>query len=163
MNNLYSKLLFSLLFVVIITISNSCSNESLDIQHEDNEALNPSIENQIFKLVNDHRIDIGKQALKQNSFANSLAKEHTLYMIDEKKISHDNFDQRFEKLSSTEKAFKIGENVASGQKTAQSVMNSWLNSSGHRKNIEGDFTHIGISAIKNKSDIYYFTQLFFKK
>ena len=163
MNNLYSKLHNSLLYVIIIIISTSCSNESMDIQQEDNASSSQSIVNQIFKLVNEHRIDLDKKALKLNSFANTLAKEHTLYMIDEKKISHDNFDERFEKLSSTEKAFKLGENVASGQETAQSVMNSWLNSNGHRKNIEGDFTHIGISAIKNKSGIYYYTQLFFKK
>ena len=42
-------------------------------------------------------------------------------------------------------------------------MTAWLNSPGHRKNIEGDFTHIGIGVVKNDAGVYYFTQIFLKK
>ena len=38
-----------------------------------------------------------------------------------------------------------GENIAAGQRTPQSVMDSWMNSPGHRANIlKADFNHIGI-------------------
>jgi uncharacterized protein YkwD len=38
-----------------------------------------------------------------------------------------------------------GENIAKGQTTPSEVMQSWMNSSGHRQNIlKSDFTHIGI-------------------
>jgi uncharacterized YkwD family protein len=38
-----------------------------------------------------------------------------------------------------------GENIAQGQRTPQEVMQSWMNSSGHRANIlKSDFTHIGV-------------------
>jgi len=38
-----------------------------------------------------------------------------------------------------------GENIAAGQKTPQAVMESWMNSSGHKANIlNPDFTHIGV-------------------
>ena len=38
-----------------------------------------------------------------------------------------------------------GENIAAGQRTPQSVMDSWMNSPGHRANIlNPDFRHIGI-------------------
>ncbi len=38
-----------------------------------------------------------------------------------------------------------GENIAKGQRTPQEVMKSWMNSSGHRKNImSANFTKIGV-------------------
>jgi len=163
MKNSFSKVLYPILYTIIFAVSFSCSNDSLDIEQEESQIVNNSVESQILKLVNTHRSDIGKQPLKINTFANDLAKEHTLYMINKNTISHDNFNRRSQKLITNEKANSVGENVAAGQSSAQTVMNAWLNSSGHRKNIEGNFTHIGISAIKNTSGIYYYTQLFLKK
>lgn len=130
---------------------------------EESEILNNSIENEILKLVNKHRKSIGKSSIKINVFANTLSKEHTNYMIYKNTISHDNFNQRSQQLFDLENARSIGENVAAGQASAGSVMQSWLKSEGHKKNIEGNFTHIGISAIKNEAGIYYYTQLFLKK
>lgn len=41
-----------------------------------------------------------------------------------------------------------GENVAMGQSTAQRVMTAWLNSEGHRRNIESkDFDEIGVGLV----------------
>jgi uncharacterized protein YkwD len=84
-------------------------------------------------------------------------------MIDQEEISHDKFDERSKTLIKDENASRTGENVAYGQRSAKAVMKAWLNSSGHRKNIEGDFTHVGIAVIKTKSGIFYYTQLFLKK
>jgi uncharacterized protein YkwD len=137
----------------------SCSKD--DEVVEVSETL--SIAEEILQLVNAHRESIGKQALAFNTLANALAHEHTLYMIDKKDISHDLFDDRANRLFSEENANGVGENVAYGQRSAQAVMEAWLNSPGHRNNIEGDFTHIGIAVVKNSKGVYYFTQLFLKK
>ncbi len=122
-----------------------------------------SVAEEILQIVNAHRASIGKERLSFNTLANDLAYEHTLYMINQRDISHDDFDQRSDRLFTEENASRTGENVAYGQRSAKDVMNAWLNSSGHRKNIEGDFTHIGIAVVKNASGVYYFTQIFFKK
>ncbi|TXE12856.1 CAP domain-containing protein [Seonamhaeicola algicola] len=119
--------------------------------------------NEILLLVNEHRKSIGKNTLAKNALATSLAKQHTEYMIVQNDISHDNFDERSDALMKEENAKKTGENVANGQKNAASVMAAWLNSTGHKKNIEGDFTHIGIAVIKNNKGVAYYTQLFLKK
>ena len=37
---------------------------------------------------------------------------------------------------------EVGENVAAGQMTAREVVDGWLNSPGHKKNIEGRFTFL---------------------
>ena len=42
--------------------------------------------------------------------------------------------------------YTAGENIAMGARTAEDVMNMWMNSSGHRRNIlSSDFTHIGVA------------------
>ncbi|WP_248724435.1 CAP domain-containing protein [Seonamhaeicola sp. ML3] len=159
MKTLHLKTYSILCFCFIILFGSSCSKDN-EIT-ESSETL--TFVEEIFQLVNAHRKSIGKQELAFNVLANSLAVEHTLYMIDENDISHDDFNQRSDRLFAEENATKTGENVAFGQRTAQAVMDAWLNSPGHRRNIEGDFTHIGIAAIKNSSGTYYFTQLFLKK
>ena len=140
----------------------SCSKEDSSLNEIINEAA-LTTENQILQLVNNHRTSLGKPALATNTLAASLAQDHTLFMIDQGEISHDNSEERGLRLINEEKANKVGENVAYKYKTAQEVMEAWLNSSRHKKNIEEDFTHIGISALKNDSEQYYFTQVFLRK
>lgn len=55
-----------------------------------------------------------------------------------------------------------GENIACGQPTVESVMNSWMNSPGHRANIlNPDFSKIGIGLIQTGSGYsYYWVQMF---
>lgn len=38
----------------------------------------------------------------------------------------------------------LGENIAAGHETPEEVVTAWMNSTGHRENILGDFTDIGI-------------------
>ena len=128
----------------------------------DSSNLN-AVEQDILELVNAHRQSIGKQPLAISFLANTLADEHTEYMISIRDINHNNFDARSNRLVQEENARRTGENVAFGQRSAQAVMTAWLNSDGHRRNIEGDFTHIGVSAINNNSGVPYYTQLFLKK
>lgn len=158
--------LFILVFVSFLLFS-GCTKDSLvdDISEVDElvDAEETTIENEILELVNAHRASLGKSPLAINIRASQLAEEHTEYMISEGDISHDNFDARAEVLFQEENASGVGENVAYGYRTAQSVMEAWINSTGHRENIEGNFTHIGISAIKNTSGTYYYTQLFLRK
>ncbi|MGL5944276.1 MAG: CAP domain-containing protein [Waterburya sp.] len=50
----------------------------------------------------------------------------------------------------------LGENVAQGQTTPTDVLDSWMNSSGHRENIlNPNFTEIGVGYENN-----YWTQVF---
>lgn len=51
-----------------------------------------------------------------------------------------------------------GENVAMGQPNVAAVMNAWMNSSGHRANILGKFTDIGVA--HTTSNTHYWTQVF---
>lgn len=54
-----------------------------------------------------------------------------------------------------------GENIARGQQTPEQVVQSWMNSTGHRKNIlSSDFTHIGVGYDENG---HFWTQMFIKQ
>lgn len=53
-----------------------------------------------------------------------------------------------------------GENIAYGQRSADEVMEAWMNSSGHRANILGkDFAYIGVGVVY-ENGTYYWTQFF---
>ncbi len=117
---------------------------------------------EILKLINEYRQGLSLSPLTINSTATSLSIDHTLYMIDKKQIGHDNFNDRFNKITKAEKATGFAENVASGQPTAKSVVDAWIASPGHKKNIEGDYTFTGIAAIKDENGKYYYTQLFYR-
>ena len=54
-----------------------------------------------------------------------------------------------------------GENSAEGQSSPAEVMNGWMNSPGHRRNIlDPNFTQIGIGIAKNAQGRYIWTQQF---
>ena len=56
-----------------------------------------------------------------------------------------------------------GENIAMGQENPQEVMNSWMNSNGHRKNIlNPNFTELGVGIAFDGSSLYW-TQMFIGK
>ena len=49
-----------------------------------------------------------------------------------------------------------GENVAMGQRSPESVMDSWMNSQGHRENIlSDDFSLIGVGCYSDGSTLYW--------
>ena len=142
----------------------SCSKDDNEKPLQDNievvEEL--TISEEILLLVNEHRQSIGKSELIRNEIADEIAEGHTNYMVYQNQISHDNFNGRFQELQNLVAANSAGENVGYGYPTAVTVMDAWPNSPGHRNNIEGNFTHIGIGSIKNDQGVYYFTQLFYR-
>jgi len=54
-----------------------------------------------------------------------------------------------------------GENIAWGQRSPEEVVNAWMNSAGHRKNIMNpNFTTIGVGYYENAKGTDYWCQLF---
>lgn len=118
---------------------------------------------EVLTLVNEHRISIGHETLAMGTqFSTAYAVDHTNYMIDLSQINHHNFGIRSAALEN-QGANQVGENVAFGYNTAEAVFNAWINSSSHRDNIEGNFTHVGFGIkLCENTNTYYFTQLFYK-
>ena len=76
--------------------------------------------------------------------------------------SHNGFVTRTNDIINTLDAKMVGENVAYNFSTSKAVVNSWLNSPTHKKNIVGDYTHFGISIRQNPEGKNYYTNIFAK-
>ena len=123
-----------------------------------------SIEYEIVYLINQHRENIGLKTLNTLNLASKEANDHNGYMIEVGEISHDNFGIRSKNLIDNANAKIVSENVAFGYSTAEAVVNAWLKSGGHKKNIENpSFTDFGISTEENELGKKYFTNIFLKK
>ncbi len=158
-----AKTYFFISFIILLVVSCSKDEDDETSIDQENTVLvdDVLVTDEILKLVNQHRQSIGLTSLTKNETATELAIDHTKYMISKKEISHDDFNQRADVLRDQENANDMAENVASFYPDAESVVMGWLNSPGHKKNIEGNYTYIGISAIKDKDGNYYYTQLFY--
>jgi len=155
--------------VLLALLTFSCSTDSLDDTAEKLAIENlvvpqaKTIEIEILELINNHRLSIGLNPLRNMDIIKSQAYGHTDYMVDQNEVSHDNFYSRKNYLTSNTGAKSVSENVAYGFTSAQSVVNAWLNSEGHKQNIEGNFTDFDISAEKNVDGKWYYTNIFIKK
>ena len=121
-----------------------------------------SMSSDILRYVNEHRRSIGLKPLQANSFISSVALEHSRNMLSGKtRFGHDGLRQRIERIGKRLGPVRIGaENVASGPMSAREVVDGWLHSPGHRKNIEGDFKLTGIGLARKSNGMIYFTQIF---
>ncbi|NAS31043.1 CAP domain-containing protein [Flavobacteriaceae bacterium R38] len=161
------KILKNILWLFAVFMMLACSSDTTEDITDNPDPVNQNtsmtpFEVQILQLINNHRNSQDLTTLTHNDDAYSIALEHTNYMIGQGQISHDNFSARAENLTQRVSAQRVGENVAFRYPTAESVVQAWLDSSGHRRNIEGDFTHTAIVARKNSDGDYYFTQLFYR-
>ncbi len=154
---------FLILLILSANISAcSSSDDSTEPDQQNGDPVDTTIVQEIHSLVNAHRASLNLVTLEYNDFTATLSVEHSQYMIEQGQIGHDNFGDRFNRLRDEVNAITSGENVAAFQRSAQEVVTAWLNSSGHRANIEGDYTHTGIAAVKDANGRYYFTQIFYK-
>ena len=120
---------------------------------------------EILKLVNDHRAGKGLGPLKMNDIISQAAEKHSGNMASGKiPFGHDGFDERMARVTKQLKpANAWAENVAYGSHDAKEIVDMWLHSPGHKKNIEGDYNLSGIGIAKGTDGNYYYTQIFINK
>ena len=123
-----------------------------------------SLPTEILRYVNAHRRAIGLPALLPNSFISSVALDHSRDMLTGKSpFGHDGFHGRIDLIKHRLGALHVAaENVASGPMGAREVVDGWLHSPGHRRNIEGDFRLTGIGVATASNGMVYFTQIFIR-
>ena len=127
-------------------------------------AIGDNMEGSIVRYVNDHRRSLGLPSLEMNGEANRQAYQHSKDMANRKTgFGHEGFDQRMQVIKQkTGWITASAENVAYGQLSAKEVVKGWLNSPGHKKNIEGDYRFTGVGIYKDSKGIIFFTQIFFR-
>jgi len=76
-------------------------------------------------------------------------------------FGHEGFHERINRLRKRLGPIHVAaENVASGPMSAREVVDGWLHSPGHRRNIEGNFKLTGIGLARREDGMVYFTQIF---
>mgnify|MGYP001267562225 CR=1 FL=1 len=109
---------------------------------------------QVVTLVNQERAKAGLPALQSDPLLTKVALEKAKDMSINNYFSHTSptYGSPFDMMRSFGVKYSYaGENIASGQRSPQEVMDAWMNSSGHRANIlSKNFTKIGVAYYKGQ-------------
>ncbi len=118
-------------------------------------------EKEVIRLVNDIRADNGLNPLTTDAELCRVARVKSQDMKDNNYFSHESpkYGSPFDMMHKFGISYRAAaENIAKGQKTPEAVVNAWMNSSGHRKNIlSSSYTHIGVGHVASGN---YWTQMF---
>lgn len=134
-----------------------------DIQKPDaDENIGATLEMQVLELVNKYRAENGLGKVEFDVSVKKAADKRAQEI--QSVFSHTRPDGRdcFSVLSEYGISYRgAGENIAMGQSSAHEVMNDWMNSDGHRKNIlNPNFTKLGVGLHKGSDGRLYWSQLF---
>ena len=123
-----------------------------------------SLQKKVISIVNKNRKKKGLNALTMDEKLMKAAQDRAKELT--KSFSHTRPNGTscftiFEKYKITPTA--SGENIAAGQRSAAAVMDSWMNSPGHKENIMNNrFKKIGVGLVIVPNDMYsyYWVQMF---
>lgn len=163
-----AKLLRVLLLVAVIFTMNSCSSDSSEAPTSSTTTQNAmtytynSTEIEAMALINAYRVSIGLNELKEINHISYKSEEHDHYMIANNVVNHDDFGSRSENIMRVLGAKSVSENIAYNYNTPQAALAAWLKSASHKANIEGNFTHFGLSIRVSAEGKKYYTNIFAK-
>ncbi len=142
--------LFILFIVFTIPVFSACFAQSAQLEKE------------VFNKINSYRLKKGLNELKYLDAAAVEAYKHSKRMANRSvPFGHSGFNTRFNRIKKKYPAMMgYAENVAYGAQDAEEVVDMWLHSSGHKKNIRGNYTHTGVGIARNRRGVLYYTQIF---
>ncbi len=118
-------------------------------------------ESEVVRIVNEKRAQNGLNELTQDWELSRVARYKSQDMKDNNYFSHISpvYGSPFEMIKNFGISYRTaGENIAKGRLNPKSVVNAWMNSSGHRANIlNASFKKIGVGFVE---DGRYWTQMF---
>ncbi|MDB3085376.1 sporulation protein [Clostridioides difficile] len=144
--------------------NNSESNKPEDNNSGSTNGNFSAYQKEVVDLVNIERSKAGLNPLTLDSSVSNVATKKSQDMIDNNYFSHNSptYGSPFDMLKKFGISYKTaGENIAMGQKTPKEVVNAWMNSEGHRKNIlNPNFSKIGVGVAQKSGGSLYWTQIF---
>lgn len=121
-------------------------------------------ERKVIQLTNAERTKRGLPELQADTKLSNVAGVKSSDMMSKHYFSHTSptYGSPFDMMRDFGVTYtSAGENIAHGQQTPEQVVNAWMNSEGHRKNIlSPNFTHIGVGFEGTGN---YWTQMFIGK
>lgn len=119
---------------------------------------------EVLNLVNEIRKEYDLSPLAWDNSLAAAAEDYCRDMIERDFFSHVTPDGKtlFDRMADCEIVYSvIGENIAAGQHSPSDVVDAWMNSAGHRKNILNPyFEYLGVGVVRGGSYGIYWTQEF---
>lgn len=144
--------------ILCIFVGFSCEDDDNGSKDELKE-----MEEDVLVAINAYRATLELSPLTMNSFIRAECRTHSENMADGTvPVGHDGVLDRSARIKEELGLGIIAENVAVGANSAEAVVNSWLNSSAHKENIEGDFSLTGVGIAQDSDGVLYFTQIFYQ-
>ncbi len=123
-----------------------------------------AFEDEIVRLVNEIRKENGLKPLTADWELSRVARYKSQDMKDKKYFAHNSptYGTPYQMMKNFGISYiSAGENLSQGYSSPKVVVNAWMNSAGHRKNIlNPSFTKIGVGYVKSGN---YCTQMFIGK
>ncbi|GAA0279584.1 hypothetical protein GCM10009539_79390 [Cryptosporangium japonicum] len=142
----------------------SAPSESEDTGEQSATTLSaPNETEEVVALVNTARAQAGCDPVHADPKLTSASLLHSQDMIARGYFSHNTPDGASPWDRAKEAGYEVptGENIAQGQKTADAVMDAWMNSEGHRANILNCSSKaIGVGVAVDSGGTVYWTQMF---
>ncbi|MGX1194254.1 CAP domain-containing protein [Metabacillus sp. SLBN-84] len=133
-------------------------------KQEQTQAAVSEFEKKVVELTNAEREKQGLKPLQLDEELSKVAKEKSKDMQSKNYFDHNSptYGSPFDMMKKFGVEYTTaGENIAKGQASPEEVVQAWMNSEGHRKNImNADFTHIGVGHVEEGN---YWTQMFIGK
>ncbi len=142
------KGLFLLILPVFVAVGLLAMSQSVLLASPPGTPILPQ-EQEVVDLVNAERAKVGRAPLIVNYSLMEAAWSHNEFMVRTGAFCHNGcgdgtVQERIGKTGYQWSTF--GENIARGQRSPVAVMNAWMNSTGHRRNILNDnFKDIGVA------------------
>jgi len=154
-----SALTVVVVLLVGLGLTSVAVQQKSPLQASTNNFIQENMDQDMLNAVNHERKQRGASALCYNSKLMNAAAVHSKDMARHSRMSHTGSDGSSASKRVTRAGYswnRVAENVAMGQSSVSSVMRSWMNSAGHKRNIlNSQYTMFGYA----KSGRYW-TQVF---
>ena len=118
----------------------------------------------VLRKINQYRAQQGLSALVMDPLLSKIAQQHSQNLASHKlPFGHGGFAKRSKQMQAAFPKFAgAAENIAYRYPTASIVVNGWIHSPGHRRNILGNYQLTGIGIVYDKQGHPWYTQVFLK-
>ena len=146
--------------VTPVTPTEKPTEPTVDQTHA-NSQFNSAYEAEVFRLVNIERLRYGLSPLSFDNSAVDVAHVRAKEIVHNFSHTRPDGSSCFTAAQEAGVSYRYaGENIAYGYPTPAQVVDGWMNSEGHRKNIlSASFKRIGIGCYESKG-VLYWTQFF---
>ena len=153
--------------VGVVSLCAACSSgPSGPPRKEVQPAASAALAAGIYKEANAYRKSMGKSGLPRHAGLDAMAKRHSQAMLARGKRNHDGFGSRSDESAVRYGMGAVAENVLDWHGSAPSagaMMRVWIDSSGHRKNLQGEWSATGIGVARDDQGGTWATQIFAAK